>query len=149
MVQMWPNTTRIDDLRATFEAAVRAFNARELELWLAITHDHLVGANPFSPFFVAGTTAFQQFIETACAYDEHFNIVSTNPHDRVIGTTGAIWSHTTLTLKPKDGPLTLVYALDRHLCLVRWLMVPGEFPPSTTRSPPAPSQRSSASRPRR
>jgi ketosteroid isomerase-like protein len=116
----------IDDLQATFEQFVGAFNAHNLDAWAALCHDGVVSFQLFSPFPVDGKAALRQVHQTTLANSESASATHINPQFRVIGTTGVVWAHTALVLKPKDGPMTAVFARSTFTFAKsdgRWLMV--------------------------
>ena len=100
----------IDDLKAAFEQFVGAYNAQNLDAWAALCHDNVVSFQPFSPFPVDGQVALRQVHQTTLANSESASATHINPQFRVIGTTGVVWAHSALVFKPKDGPLTTVFA---------------------------------------
>jgi ketosteroid isomerase-like protein len=51
-----------------------------------------------------------QLAEANFAQNESVTFSPINPQCRVIGSTGIVWGHTALTRKPKDGPVTTLFA---------------------------------------
>jgi ketosteroid isomerase-like protein len=116
----------IDDLKATFEQFVGAFNAHNLDAWAALCHDSVVSFQPFSPFPVEGKAALRQVHQTTLANSESVSVTHINPQFRVIGATGVVWAHTAHVRKPKDGPMTTVFGRSTFTFAKsdgRWLMV--------------------------
>jgi ketosteroid isomerase-like protein len=65
---------------------------------------------PLSPFAVEGKGTLRQMADANFAQNESVTFSPINPQCRVIGSTGIVWGHTALTRKPKDGPLTTLFA---------------------------------------
>jgi ketosteroid isomerase-like protein len=65
---------------------------------------------PFSPFALEGKATLRQAAETNFANADSVTFSPINPQCRVIGSTGIVWGHTALTIKPKDGPLNTTFA---------------------------------------
>ena len=100
----------IDDLKATFEQVVNAICRRDASAYSALWHEQIVAFPPFSPFAVEGKATLRQLAEANFANAENVTFSPMNPQCRVIGSTGIVWGHTALTIKPKDGPLTTTFA---------------------------------------
>lgn len=100
----------IDDLKATFEQVVNAICRRDASAYSALWHEQIVAFPPFSPFAVEGKAILRQLAEANFANAENVTFSPMNPQCRVIGSTGIVWGHTALTIKPKDGPLTTTFA---------------------------------------
>ncbi len=100
----------IDDLQATFEQIVGAINHRDANAYSSHWHEQIVAFPPFSPFPIDGKAALRQLAEANFANAESVSFVPINPQCRVIGSTGIVWGHTALSIKPKDGPLTTTFA---------------------------------------
>jgi ketosteroid isomerase-like protein len=118
--------TDIDDLKVAFEQIVGAYNAQNLDAWAALCHDNVVSFQLFSPFPVDGKAALRQAHQTTLANSESATTTLINPQFRVIGTTGVVWAYLALGVKPKDGPLTTVFARSTFTFTKsdgRWRMV--------------------------
>jgi ketosteroid isomerase-like protein len=63
-----------------------------------------------APFAVEGKATLRQLAEANFANTESVTFSPINPQCRVIGSTGIVWGHTALTRKPKDGPLSTLFA---------------------------------------
>ena len=100
----------IDDLKATFEQVVAAICRRDAGAYSNFWHEQIVAFPPFSPFAVEGKGTLRQLAEANFAQNESVTFSPINPQCRVIGSTGIVWGHTALTRKPKDGPLTTLFA---------------------------------------
>jgi ketosteroid isomerase-like protein len=100
----------IDDLKATFEQVVSAICKRDAGAYSSIWHEQMVAFPPFSPFAVEGKETLRKAAEANFANAESVTFSPINPQCRVIGTTGLVWGHTALTIKPKDGPLSSLFA---------------------------------------
>jgi ketosteroid isomerase-like protein len=75
---------------------------------------------------VDGKAAAQQAMQTLFATTERVTLTLPNPQFRVMGTTGLVWSHTALMIKPTYGPLTslVVYSTWTFVKTEgRWLVV--------------------------
>lgn len=99
----------LDELRATFEQLGEAYNAHNVELLLASMHEEVVIFSASSPFPVMGKTLAQHYFRMAFSYYEKTTTTPINPQFRVLGTTGIVWGHAAITLKPIDGPVTTIY----------------------------------------
>jgi ketosteroid isomerase-like protein len=100
----------LDDLKATFEQVVAAICRRDANAYSAIWHEQMVAFPPFSPFAVDGKATLRQAAEANFANAESVTFSPINPQCRVIGSTGLVFGHTALTIKPKDGPLNTTFA---------------------------------------
>lgn len=99
----------IDEIKATFDQAVGAFNSRNLETFLSCWHDQVVLFDPDTPFPVDGKAAFRQAVQAIFANSESAFFVPINPQFRVIGNVGVAWGHFALPVKPKDGPMQTTF----------------------------------------
>src|SRR5439155_11322813 len=74
----------------------------------------LARADRSVPTFLAvrgpGKSTLRQLAEANFAQNESVTFSPINPQCRVIGGTGIVWGHMALTRKPKDGPLTTLFA---------------------------------------
>lgn len=95
----------LEDLKATFEQEVAAFNARDFNTYVQSAHEQVIVFGHFPPFEVEGIEAYRQRYHTL--FDKHQSVTFTplNPQFRVIGDIGVAWGHDTLQLIPKDGPM--------------------------------------------
>jgi ketosteroid isomerase-like protein len=100
----------IDELRATFEQMVAAICRGDAAAYSSFWHEQIVAFPPFSPFAVEGKATLRQVAEVNFANAESVSFAPVNPQCRVIGSTGIVWGHTALTIKPKDGPLRTLFA---------------------------------------
>jgi ketosteroid isomerase-like protein len=100
----------IDELRATFEQMVAAICRRDAAAYSSFWHEQIVAFPPFSPFAVEGKATLRQVAETNFTNAESVAFAPVNPQCRVIESTGIVWGHTALTIKPKDGPLQTLFA---------------------------------------
>ena len=99
----------IDELVATFEQVVAAINRRDANAYSAFWHDQIVAFPPFSPFAVEGKETLRQLAAANFANAESLTFTPINPQCRVIGSTGIVWGHMSLALKPKDGPMRAAF----------------------------------------
>lgn len=100
----------IDELKATFEQMLGAINRRDAAAYSAFWHEQIVAFPPFSPFAIEGKAMLRPLAEANFANSESVSFAPINPQCRVIGSTGIVWGHTALSLKPKDGPLHTTFA---------------------------------------
>ena len=100
----------IDDLAGTFEQVVAAINRRDAGAYSSFWHDQIVAFPPFSPFAVEGKSTLVPLAEANFANAESLSLTPINPQCRVIGSTGIVWGHMSLAVKPKDGPLSATFA---------------------------------------
>ena len=96
--------TDVDDLKATFEKAVKAYNSHD-EVFFTMVDDQAVIFNPSTPFAVDGKAAYQPATNSVWAATESVVFSPVNPQYRVIGSTGIAWGHYAISVKPKDGPM--------------------------------------------
>ncbi|MCE2486889.1 MAG: nuclear transport factor 2 family protein [Desulfurellaceae bacterium] len=100
----------IDDLAGTFEQIVAAINRRDAGAYSSFWHEQIVAFPPFSPFAVEGKSTLVPLAEANFANAESLSLTPINPQCRVIGSTGIVWGHMSLAVKPKDGPLSATFA---------------------------------------
>ena len=100
----------IDDLAGTFEQVVAAINRRDASAYSSFWHEQIVAFPPFSPFAVEGKSTLVPLAEANFANAESLSLTPINPQCRVIGSTGIVWGHMSLAVKPKDGPLSATFA---------------------------------------
>lgn len=100
----------IDDLAGTFEQVVAAINRRDAGAYSSFWHEQIVAFPPFSPFAVEGKSSLVPLAEANFANAESLSLTPINPQCRVIGSTGIVWGHMSLAVKPKDGPLSATFA---------------------------------------
>ena len=118
----------VEDLKATFEKAVKALNARDVDGFLANIHPRGLS------FYACGPASGKEGRE-ACEQDwqKFFNksVDATFNADkfefRVIGSTGIVWGNYKLVVKSKNGPdqsyggkYTLIYTKQDGKWLVVW-----------------------------
>jgi ketosteroid isomerase-like protein len=88
---------------------VGAFNAHNLDAWVALCHAEVTSFQPLTPFPVDGKAVLRQVHQTTFTNHESGTVRPTNPQFRVVGTHGMAWMHKALVFKPKNGPLTTVF----------------------------------------
>ena len=116
----------IDELKATFEAWVQAFNSRNLKAFSAGVHNEVIFFEYTAPFPVDGKAAFQQAVQTLVENSESSDVTLINPQYRVIGNTGIAWGLLAFASKPKDGPFRTVfgrYTVTLTKADGKWLVV--------------------------
>ncbi len=94
----------LDDLKATFEQEVKAFNSRDFSTFVATAHEQVVLFGHFPPFELEGIEAYRQRYQTLFSNNQSVTFAPLTPQFRVIGNVGVAWGHDKLVLKPKDGP---------------------------------------------
>lgn len=99
----------LDAFRATFMAGIEAFNARDLNAFMAPVHEDIVLFGLLSPFSIRGREAFRQVVQNYFADHERATFTLVNPGFRIAGTTALAWGHYQLIAKPKDGPLAYIH----------------------------------------
>ena len=99
----------IDDLNSTFQQIVAAICRRDAGGYAAFWHEQMLAFPPLSPFAVDGKATLRQTAEANFATMESVTFTPINPQCRVIGSTGIVWGHSALTMKPKDGPLRTLF----------------------------------------
>lgn len=127
----------VDELKATFEQAVKALNDRNLDGFLATVHDKGLS------FYSCGPTSGLEG-KAACQQDWQKFFTKTGnatftPQDfqyRVIGNTGIAWGKYTVTFKSSQGPdrnISGRYHLVYTKVAGKWMVVLQENTPD----PPA------------
>lgn len=121
----------VDDLKATFEKAVKAYNSQD-DVFFTMVHDQSVIFNPSAPFAVDGKAAYLPTTKSLWAATENVAFRPVNPQYRVIGTTGIAWGHYAISVKLKDGPMetnfgryTVIFAKTGG----KWLAVASHYSP--------------------
>jgi ketosteroid isomerase-like protein len=99
----------IDDLAATFEQIVAAVNRRDAGAYSNFWHEQIVAFPASSPFPVDGKATLRQAAEANLGNVESLTATPINPQCRVIGTTGIVWGHLAVTIKPKDGTRRAIF----------------------------------------
>jgi ketosteroid isomerase-like protein len=121
--------TDVDDLKATYEKAVTAYNSRD-DAFFGSVHDASVYYAPNSPFSSKGNAAYQKHIKTVWAAMESTTFSPVNPQFLVIGSTGVVWGHYALAMKPKDGPMRTSFGRFTITCAKsdgKWLVVSSHY----------------------
>jgi len=119
----------VDDLKATFEKAVKAYNSQD-EVFFAMVDEQAVIFNPSTPFAVDGRAAYKPATLSIWAVTETVAFTPINPQYRVIGTTGLAWGHYAISIKLEDGPMetnfgryTVIFAKSGG----KWLAVASHY----------------------
>ncbi len=108
------------------EQAVAAYNAGNLDAYADLWHDDVGLFGIISPFPALGKAAVRQYFQTIFANSESQTFTVINPQYRVIGTTGLVWLHYALAVKPKDGPMQILFGRSTFAFVKsdgKWLMV--------------------------
>jgi ketosteroid isomerase-like protein len=98
----------VDDLKATYEKAVKAYNSRD-DAWYATFDDKAVSFHPTAPFAIDGDAHNKQVIKSFWGTVDSTVFSPVNPKYRVIGSTGIVWGHYAFANKPKDGGMRTSY----------------------------------------
>lgn len=99
----------VNDLKASFEQTITAYNARDLAALVAGQHDHLMYFGPFASSSLKGKDAVWQAFQTLFATYESITFTPFDPQFRVNGTTGVAWGFADVRLKPKNGPMATAF----------------------------------------
>ena len=119
----------VDDLKATFENGVKAFNNKD-DAWFTSFHDDSISFMPTAPFVINGNAMSKETMK------RYWNGVETaifrplNARYRVIGSTGIVWGHYALPAKPKDGARHISYGRFTIVCAElsgKWLIVSSHY----------------------
>ena len=97
------------ELEAAFTRVVEAFNARDVNAYVALVHEQAV-LFWLSPFPADGKEAYQQTLQAFFDNLESATVTPINPQFRVIGPTGLAWGHAQFAVKPKGGLVATSYA---------------------------------------
>lgn len=102
----------IADLKAANEAEVNALHARDVDAYLASLHPEEVSyfaTEAFPVDYKGESEKRRRAVENFFANVEQLRITSINKQYRVIDTTGLVWGHVKVEIKPKDGSLQIRY----------------------------------------
>ena len=119
----------MDDLKATFEKAVAAYNSHD-DTFFGSVHDATVYYPPSSPFAIKGKVAQQQSVKRVWAAMESTGFKPINAQFLVSGSTGVIWGHYALAIKLKDGPMRTTFGRFTITCAKtdgKWLVVSSHY----------------------
>ena len=94
----------VDDLKATFGKGVEAYNNRD-DAHFAAVQDQSVFYAPTAPFATKGKEAYQKSMKTTWAATESSVFKPIDPQFLVVGSTGIVWGHYAIAIKPKDGAM--------------------------------------------
>jgi ketosteroid isomerase-like protein len=92
----------VDDLKAAFGKAVKAYNSRD-DAFFTMMHDQGVVFSPTVPFAADGKGAYEQNTKGVWAAMDSSTFAPVNAQFRVVGGTGIAWGHYAIAMKPKDG----------------------------------------------
>lgn len=121
----------IDDFKAAFNDAVKAYNSRD-DAFFASMHDQAAVFNPGAPFAIDGKAAYEEVMRRSWAANESSTFKPVNPQFRVIGSTGVAWGHYALAMKPKDGAMETLFGRYTVVCAKsggKWLVVATHYSP--------------------
>jgi len=119
----------VDDLKATYEKAVTAYNNHD-DAFFGSVHDATAYYAPNSPFAIKGKAAYQKSIKRVWGAMESTTFKPINPQFLVSGSTGVVWGHYALALKPKDGPMRTAFGRFTTTCAKsggKWLVVSSHY----------------------
>jgi ketosteroid isomerase-like protein len=119
----------VDDLKATYEKAVKAYNSHD-DAMFGTVHESTVYYAPNSPFAIKGKAAYQKTIKKIWAAMEHTAFKPINPQFMVSGSTGIISGHYALAMKLKDGPMRTTFGRFTATCTKsdgKWLVISSHY----------------------
>jgi len=119
----------VDDLKATFEKAVMAYNSHD-DAFFGAVHDTTVYYPPTSPFAIKGKAAQQKSVKGVWAAMESTAFEPINAQFLVSGSTGVVWGHYALAMKLKDGPMRTAFGRFTVTCAKtdgKWLVVSSHY----------------------
>jgi ketosteroid isomerase-like protein len=108
----------VDDLKAAQESEITALHERDVDAYLATLHPEEVSMFVWEAFpvdYKGKGEERRRAVENFFANIEFLKITSINKDYRVIDTTGLVWGHVKVEMKPKDGPLQIRFY--RGLCV--------------------------------
>ena len=117
----------VDNLQASFDQTIMAYNARDLDALVAGQPDHLLYFGPLAPSSVAGKETALQAFATLFATYERVSFTAFDPQFRVRGTMGVAWGFADVKLQPKNGPTATAffhYTWNYTKADGKWLRVP-------------------------
>ena len=117
----------VEDLQASFDQTITAYNASDLDALVAGQPDHLLYFGPLAPSSVAGQETARQAFAALFATYERVTFTPFDPQFRVSGTTGVAWGFADVKLKPQNGqPATAFFHYTWNYTKVdgKWLRVP-------------------------
>ena len=121
----------VDDLKATYEKAVKAYNSRD-DAWFATFDDKAVSFHPTAPFAIDGDAHNKQAIKSFWGTMDSSVFSPVNTKFRVIGSTGLVWGHYAFANKPKDGGMRTSYGRFTTVCTKsggKWIIVSSHYSP--------------------
>lgn len=121
----------VDDLKATYEKAVKAYNSRD-DAWFATFDDKAVSFHPTAPFAIDGDAHNKQAIKSFWGTMDSSVFSPVNTKFRVIGSTGLVWGHYAFANKPKDGGMRTSYGRFTTVCTKsggKWIFVSSHYSP--------------------
>jgi uncharacterized protein (TIGR02246 family) len=120
----------IDELKTAFEHAFVAYNSRSLDAFAASWHDDVVQFSALGPFPAVGKAAVRQYHQRMFTHHESLVYTPITPQFLVVGTTGVVWLHFSLTRKPKDAPMSTFFGRSIFTFAKvdgKWLMVAAHY----------------------
>lgn len=131
----------VEDLKSTFEQAVKALNTSDLDGFLATVHDRGLSFYSCGPTSgLEGKAACQRDWQKFFAKGANATFTPENFQFRVIGNTGIAWGDYKVSMKPKTGPersLTGKYTLIYTKVDGKWLIVFQENSPNPLETRPS------------
>jgi ketosteroid isomerase-like protein len=119
----------VDDLKATYEKAVKAYNAQD-DAWFAMFDNKAVSFHPTAPFAIDGDAHNKQTIKSFWSTVDSTVFSPVNTEFRVIGSTGLVWGHYAFANKPKDGGMRTTYGRFTTVCTKsdgKWIIVSSHY----------------------
>ena len=113
----------VEDLKAAHEQLEAALNKRDLDGVMTLYHEQAVVFGPNAPFPADGKATIRQGFQVTFSNSESFTARPINTRYRVIGNSGTVIGHGMAAIKPKDGPLQILF----FRVLRNWVKVDGKW----------------------
>lgn len=95
----------LEDVKASFDRSVTAWNAMNVNGIIAERHDQAVSFGAVAPFPTDNNTAAKTNIGTLFTNSEKVQLNIIDPEFRVVGSAAVVWGFYGISVKPKDGPM--------------------------------------------
>ena len=100
----------INNVKTAVEQWIVAYNARDLDAIAAKTHEGVTFFNTVSPFALDGKAALRRLLQGQFMNFESVLVTPINLQYRVMSMSGVVWGHIAIAMKPKDGPLRIIFS---------------------------------------
>lgn len=100
----------VDDLKSAQDSEIDALHARDVDAYLATLHPEevsLFATEAFPVDYKGKSDQRRRAVENFFANIEFLRITSINKKYRVVDSTGLVWGHVKIEMKPKDGPMQI------------------------------------------